>query len=104
TCCPAFSHFSVRHHPRMRMRVIQYSEALAIELRGRWMAAFTWHDRRPKLRVHPLEHQRGVGAAEAEGIRQHGAELGVIDALAHDWHVGECRIELGDVGALADEA
>src|ERR1700758_3280744 len=53
-------------------------------------------------RIQPLEHQRGVGAAEAERVRQHGAELGVVDALAHDRHVGENRIEFVDVRALAD--
>src|SRR4051812_25524222 len=46
--------------------------------------------------VQPAEHQRGVGAAEAEGVRQHGADLGVVDALAHDRHVGEHGIELLD--------
>src|SRR4051812_47724358 len=47
--------------------------------------------------IQPLEYQRGIGAAEPERVRQHGAELGVVDTLAHDRHVGECRIELGDV-------
>src|ERR1700755_3569787 len=45
-------------------------------------------------RIQTLEHQRRIGAAEAEGIRQHGPELGVVDALAHDRHVREHWIEL----------
>src|SRR4051794_31708673 len=55
-------------------------------------------------RIQPLEYQRGVGAAKPERVRQHGAELGVVDALAHDRHVGECRIKLGDVRAFADKS
>src|SRR5215813_348935 len=55
-------------------------------------------------RIQPLEDQRGVGAAEAEGVRQDRADLGVVDALAHDRHVGEHRIKFRDMGALADEA
>src|SRR6476661_9410964 len=51
-------------------------------------------------RIQPLEDQRGVGAAEAEGVRQHRADPGVVDALAHNRHVGEDRIKLIDMGAL----
>src|SRR5688500_14955939 len=43
--------------------------------------------------VQALEHHRGIGATKAERIRQHAAELGVVLALAHDWHIGESRIE-----------
>src|SRR5438128_2750427 len=63
---------------------------------GEWSSVYE------KSGIQPLEHQRGVGAAKTEGIRQHGAELGVVDALANDRHVGEDRIELGDMRAFAD--
>src|SRR5437016_3059320 len=56
------------------------------------------------LRVHPFEHDRGVGAAEAERVRQYAAEPHMVAPLARDRHVGERRIETLDMGALADEA
>src|SRR5665213_814596 len=55
-------------------------------------------------RVDMLEDDRGIGATETERVRQHGAELRVFLALAHDRHVGESRIEGLDVGAFADKA
>src|ERR1700761_8971442 len=55
-------------------------------------------------RVRVLEYDAGIGAAEAEGIRQHAAESYVVAPLAQDRHVGEGRIEILDIGALADEA
>src|SRR6266550_2874245 len=54
--------------------------------------------------VEPLEHHAGVGAAEAERVRQHAAELHVVAALPHDRHIGDGRIEILDIGAFADEA
>src|SRR5712671_919008 len=54
--------------------------------------------------IEPLEHHAGVGAAEAERVRQHAAELNVVTALSDDRHVGESRIERVDVRAFADEA
>src|SRR5260370_10784263 len=65
--------------------------------------AFAGHDETKISRIHPLEHQRGVGAAEPEGIRKHGAEPGVIDALAYDRHVSENSDESVDIGAFAYE-
>src|SRR3954449_11823199 len=55
------------------------------------------------LRIHSLEHQGGVGTAEAEGIRKHRSEFCIVDAFTHDRHVREYRIEFADVGAFADE-
>src|SRR5215210_9360248 len=62
--------------------------------------------RQPKrrLRIHSLEHQRGVGTAEAERVRKHCSEFRIVDAFAHDRHIREYRIEFGDVGAFADES
>src|SRR5215475_13077441 len=54
--------------------------------------------------IQALEHNRGVGAAEPERIRQHAAELHVVAPLAQDRHVGESRIERLDMGAFAEEA
>src|SRR5215207_9254229 len=54
--------------------------------------------------VKALEHQRSVGAAEAERVREDMPDLHVVLAGSHDRHVGERRIELFDVGAFADEA
>ena len=34
------------------------------------------------LSVVALENERGIGAAEAEGVRQDGIDLGIVDALA----------------------
>ena len=51
-----------------------------------------------------LHHQRGVGAAKAEGVRQDRAEFHPILPLAQDRHVGEGGVDLGDVGALGHEA
>src|SRR5882757_644115 len=53
-------------------------------------------------RIEPLEHDRRVGAAEPERVRQHAAEHHVVAALAHDGHVCERRIEVLDVRALAN--
>src|SRR5690606_31879097 len=51
-----------------------------------------------------LEDQRGVGAAEAEGVRQHCVYGGVVGALAHDRHVFKFGVEALDMGGLADAA
>src|ERR671912_1096209 len=56
------------------------------------------------LAVIAAEDEGGVRAAEAEGIRQDRIDPGVVDALAHDVHVGEGRVDLLDMSALADEA
>jgi len=45
-----------------------------------------------------LEHQRGVGAAEAKAVRHHRIQTLVIDAWAHDRHVSDSRIEVVDMG------
>src|ERR1700676_1895757 len=58
----------------------------------------------PCLSIQPLEHDRCIGAAEAERIRQDAAERHAVAPFPHDRHVGESRIERGDIGALADEA
>src|SRR6185312_15750 len=47
-------------------------------------------------RIQALEHDRRVGAAEAERVRENAAKLHVILALAHDRHVGEGGIEILD--------
>src|SRR5665647_970156 len=52
--------------------------------------------------VDVLEYDRSIGAAEAKRVRQHGADLNVVLALAQDGHVGESRIDGFDVGALAE--
>ena len=55
--------------------------------------------------VDVLEHQRRVGAAKAERIRQHGAEFNVVPMrLRTIVHVGEGGIDFLDMRALADEA
>src|SRR5437016_1437179 len=54
--------------------------------------------------IEPREYDRRIGAAEAERVRQHATERDVVAALAHDRHVRERRIEIFDIGALADEA
>src|SRR5688500_7408453 len=54
--------------------------------------------------VKALEYQRGVGAAEAERVREDMPDLRVVLAGSHDRHVRERRVELFDVGAFADEA
>src|SRR5262245_23765821 len=54
--------------------------------------------------LQPLEHDASVGAAKPERIRQHAAECHVVASLAHNRHIGECRIHGLDVGALADES
>src|SRR6202521_2819466 len=56
------------------------------------------------LRLQPFEHERGVGASEAEAVRQDASERHVVLARAHDRHVGERRSPLLDVAALAYEA
>src|SRR6185437_16271729 len=54
-------------------------------------------------RIHMLEDDRGIGAPEAERIRQHRAQFYVVATFAHDRHVGESGIEGLDIGALTDE-
>src|ERR1700752_4194156 len=56
------------------------------------------------LSVVALEDERGVGAAEAEGVGEGNIDLGIVDALANDRHPIEFLIEFRDVGAFADEA
>src|SRR5262245_41022920 len=56
------------------------------------------------LSVIALEYERGVGATEAEGIGKSRVDLGIVDALAHDRHTFEFRVEFGDMSAFADEA
>src|SRR5919199_4098607 len=51
--------------------------------------------------VEALEHYRGIGAAEAERIRQHAAEPHVVAPLAQDRHVSESGIERLDMSAFA---
>src|SRR5215218_7859561 len=68
------------------------------------MQPFRRASRTENLGIHSLEHQRGIGTAEAEGIRKHGSEFRILDAFAYDGHVREYRIEFGDVGAFADES
>src|SRR5690606_34152274 len=51
-----------------------------------------------------LEDKRWVCATEAEGIRQNGVYLRVVDALAHDGDTLELRIEFLDMGAFPYEA
>src|SRR3546814_6463000 len=51
----------------------------------------------------PLEDERGVGAAEAEGIGENRIDLRVVDALADDRNAFEFGIQRLDMRALADE-
>src|ERR1700742_1665828 len=56
------------------------------------------------LSVIALENERGVGAAEAEGVGKNGVHLCVVDALAHDRNAFELWIEIDDMSAFANEA
>src|ERR1700724_308828 len=51
-----------------------------------------------------FQNEAGVGAAEAEGIRQDGTQSHAVAALAHNVHIRESRIELLDIRAFAKEA
>src|SRR6185369_10573659 len=51
------------------------------------------------LSVVALEDERGVGAAEAEGVGKGNVDLGIVDALANDRNA----VELSDMRAFADE-
>src|SRR5262249_41569991 len=54
--------------------------------------------------IEPLEYDRRIGTAEPERVRQYAGKLHIVPALADDGNVGKGRIEILDVGALADEA
>src|ERR1700749_2358088 len=54
--------------------------------------------------VQLLENQAGIGAAEAEAVRQGGVDRRIVDALAYDVGAFHRGIELLDIGAFADEA
>src|SRR5262249_29791692 len=56
------------------------------------------------LSVVALENERGVGAAEAEGVGKSAIDPGTVDAIAHDPHTLEFRIKVGDMRTFADEA
>src|SRR3984893_4475467 len=51
-----------------------------------------------------FQYEAGVGAAEAEGIRQDGTQSHAVAALAHNVHILESRIELLNSRAFANEA
>src|SRR6478672_6092103 len=59
---------------------------------------------RVPLRVASFHHQSRIGAAEAEAVRHYTVKVGIVLPFPRDGHVREFRIELVDVGALADEA
>src|SRR3546814_11446952 len=46
----------------------------------------------PPLRLIASEQEAGIGAAEAERIRQHQVQLGIVRALALDRQVGNHRV------------
>src|SRR5690606_15453021 len=50
-----------------------------------------------------LEHQGGVGAAEAEAVAHHCVEFGVFHGGELDRHVGHFRVEFVDIGRAGDE-
>ena len=50
---------------------------------------------RTKLRIHPLEHQRGVGTAKAKGIRKHGS-----DPVFADMPIVRKRIDNARLGTV----
>ena len=51
-----------------------------------------------------LEDKCRVGAAKAEGIGQHHAQIDIFTTFSEDWHVFEVGIEFEDIGAFANEA
>src|SRR5262245_869684 len=55
-------------------------------------------------RIASLQHQSRIGAPEAEAVRHYTVKVGIVLSFPHDGHVGELRVELVDVGALANEA
>ncbi len=48
-----------------------------------------------------LEHQGGVGAAEAEAVAHDRIDLGVFQGFALDRQVGDLRVQFVDVGGAA---
>src|SRR4051794_21479112 len=50
-----------------------------------------------------LKDYAGIGAAEAERVRQHATKLHVVATLAHDRYVLKGGIKRFDIGALANE-
>ena len=87
--------------PMIRPRLPAISPVLASAMM-RLARGFLFHFGTSLLQT--LEDQRGVGAAEAEGVGQRGIDLGVVDALAHDVGAFDRGIEFLDIGAFADEA
>ena len=69
-----------------------------------WSSPASVREERRVDQIRMPEHQRGVGAAEAEAVGERDADIDVVTALAEDRHVGEGRVEVVDVGALAEEA
>src|ERR1700722_6177166 len=61
-------------------------------------------DRLGRSGVDVLEHERRVCPAKTERVRKRRTQLYVVPARAHDRHVRECRVDLIDMCALADEA
>ena len=55
------------------------------------------------IRVTP-KYQRGIGAAETETVGQHGVQVRIIPALAHDGHTLGLRIQVLDIGGRRDKA
>src|SRR5690348_6465320 len=49
------------------------------------------------------EHERRVGAAEAEGIAERDADIDIVAPRTQDRHVGKGRVQGFDVGAFAKE-
>src|SRR5215204_4991182 len=84
------------------LRMSMTAPPKAFEQGGR--AAAHYRFRPDPSGVETLQHNGGVGAAEPERVGQYVTDAGVVDPFADDRHVGEGRIELLDVGALAEEA
>ncbi len=56
------------------------------------------------LSVIALEDERGVGAAEPEGVGKGNIEFRIVDALTNDRHIGKIWIDLFDMRAFTNEA
>ncbi len=53
--------------------------------------------------IMPAEDQSGIGSAKTEAVRHHTVKLSVVDTTESDWHIGEGRVKLVDIGALSYE-
>src|SRR5262245_5671947 len=91
--------------PKARLTSLTVMPGAPQECRGHLLAAATLQYRYAIfLTVQPAEHERRVGSSKAEAVGHDAIKANIVEPFAHDRDILERRVELVDVGALADES